>query len=102
MKDRERIRTERMVNGVLYVTIKFADNVDRKAAPSRGLGDMVSDALALVGVTEERVTKWLGRPCGCGGRRRKLNKLGRWARQVLAGERTAPPIDDDCAEKSNA
>ncbi len=50
------------------------------------LGDAVSSALAKVGITEEAVTKFLGRPCGCGERRRKLNLLGQWAARVLAGK----------------
>jgi hypothetical protein len=43
----------------------------------RGLGDMVADGLAAVGITKERVSKAIGRPCGCGKRQEKLNELGR-------------------------
>lgn len=50
------------------------------------LGDIVSKALALVGVTEERVTEWLGRPCGCAKRRKRLNDLHEWALQALRGK----------------
>lgn len=42
-----------------------------------GLGDMVSAGLAAVGITPERVSKALGRPCGCKERAAKLNELGR-------------------------
>lgn len=42
-----------------------------------GLGDMVAAGLAAVGITKERVSKALGRPCGCGKRQEALNKLGR-------------------------
>lgn len=42
-----------------------------------GLGDMVSAGLAAVGITPERVSKVLGRPCGCKERAAKLNELGR-------------------------
>lgn len=42
-----------------------------------GLGDMVSAGLAAVGITPERVSKVLGRPCGCKERAAKLNALGR-------------------------
>ena len=42
-----------------------------------GLGDMVSAGLAAVGITPERVSKVLGRPCGCKERATKLNELGR-------------------------
>lgn len=52
----------------------------------RGLGDHVANALNLVGITSERVTKWLGRPCGCVERRERLNQLGRWATRVLSGK----------------
>lgn len=43
----------------------------------RGLGDMVAAGLAAVGITKERVSKVLGRPCGCGKRQEALNKLGK-------------------------
>lgn len=52
--------------------------VSRKAsAPKPGLGDMVSAGLAAVGITPERVSKVLGRPCGCKKRAAKLNELGK-------------------------
>jgi hypothetical protein len=51
-----------------------------------GLGDRVSQALSLVGITEERVSEWLGRPCGCSERREKLNQLGQWVARVLSGK----------------
>ena len=48
------------------------------APPARpGLGDMVSAGLAAVGITPERVSRVLGRPCGCKERAAKLNELGR-------------------------
>lgn len=42
-----------------------------------GLGDMVAAGLSAVGITKERVSKAFGRPCGCGGRQKALNELGR-------------------------
>lgn len=42
-----------------------------------GLGDMVKSTLSAIGITEERVSKAIGRPCGCGKRAEKLNELGR-------------------------
>lgn len=59
------------------------------------LGDKVEAALKLVGVTEERVTRWAGRPCGCAARKERLNQLGAWARRVLGGqtERAAELLD---------
>ena len=50
------------------------------------LGDMVHEALSIVGITPERVTAWMGRPCGCSGRRERLNNLSRWAKRVIAGK----------------
>lgn len=47
------------------------------------LGDTISSALSIVGITEDRVSSWLGRPCGCGRRREKLNQLDIWARDTL-------------------
>lgn len=58
------------------------------------LGDAVKSALTLIGVTEERVTRLLGRPCGCGRRATKLNRLSDWAYTLLRGG-TAPPPDGD-------
>jgi hypothetical protein len=45
--------------------------------PKRGLGDMVADSLAAIGITKERVSKAIGKPCGCSKRQQKLNELGR-------------------------
>ena len=50
------------------------------------LGDHVKNALKKVGISEERVTKWLGRPCGCAKRRQKLNDLDVWVRNILSGQ----------------
>lgn len=49
------------------------------AARSRqsGLGDLVAYALSSVGITKERVSKAIGRPCGCAKRQERLNELGR-------------------------
>lgn len=42
-----------------------------------GLGDMVKAGLSAIGITEERVSKAIGRPCGCSQRAEALNELGR-------------------------
>jgi len=42
-----------------------------------GLGDMVKAGLSAVGITEERVSKAIGRPCGCSKRAEQLNAIGR-------------------------
>lgn len=54
----------------------------------KGLGTLIESALSTVGVTEERVTKWLGRPCGCSERKRKLNELSTWAIGLIRGTTT--------------
>lgn len=42
-----------------------------------GLGDYVSKTLSAIGITEERVSRLVGRPCGCGRRKAYLNEVGR-------------------------
>jgi len=49
------------------------------------LGDTVEQALTAVGITSERVSKWLGKPCNCPERIEKLNQLHRWAMRVVDG-----------------
>jgi hypothetical protein len=44
----------------------------------------VSSVLSKIGITPERVTEWLGRPCGCEERRERLNRLGEWAAEGLS------------------
>jgi hypothetical protein len=46
------------------------------------MGTLISDTLALVGVTEQSVSAWLGRPCNCDDYRRRLDALGSWAATV--------------------
>lgn len=46
-----------------------------KAGP--GLGDMVASGLGAVGITKERVSAVLGRPCNCPERQAKLNAIGK-------------------------
>lgn len=41
-----------------------------------GLGDMVKSTLSAVGITEERVSRAIGRPCGCGKRAAAMNAFG--------------------------
>ena len=47
---------------------------------------MVEAALRTVGITKDRVSKWLGRTCKCPERQESLNRLSRWAKRVLSGE----------------
>jgi hypothetical protein len=47
-----------------------------KARKPLGLGGMIKAGLSAIGITEERVSKAIGKPCGCGKRAEKLDKLG--------------------------
>lgn len=49
------------------------------------LGDKISSALSIIGITDTRVSRWLGAPCGCKERQEKLNALTFWAIRVLGG-----------------
>jgi hypothetical protein len=42
-----------------------------------GLGDIVKAGLSAIGITEERVSAVIGRPCGCSQRAKALNEFGR-------------------------
>lgn len=41
-----------------------------------GLGDMVKAGLSSIGITEERVSRAIGKPCGCGKRAAAMNAFG--------------------------
>ena len=58
----------------------------RRAIVQPGLGDKIESALNLLGISKDRVEKWLGRPCGCKERQEKLNRLGRWAERLLVAK----------------
>lgn len=45
-------------------------------APRPGLGDRIAAGLSAIGITEERVSRLVGRPCGCGRRKKVLNEWG--------------------------
>lgn len=49
----------------------------RVGSRTPGLGDMVAAGLAAVGVTKERVSAALGRPCNCPQRQQQLNEIGK-------------------------
>lgn len=57
--------------------------------PPMGLGDMVKAGLSAFGITEERVSKAIGKPCGCGKRAEKLNELGHKYLGLPPGESAA-------------
>lgn len=58
----------------------------REFKGSKGLGDLIHEALDKVGVTKEKVEDWLGHPCHCQERQDRLNRLGNWIRRVLSGK----------------
>jgi hypothetical protein len=57
------------------------------------LGDKVEAALSSIGITKERVERWLGGPCGCDERQQKLNQLGIWAHRLFS-HRTLSPREE--------
>lgn len=57
----------------------------------KGLGDLLEEALSAFGITSERVEALIGRPCGCGERRERLNRFGRWVSRFLSGKQEEPP-----------
>lgn len=61
--------------------------------PRKGLGDHVADGLAAVGITKERVSKVLGRDCGCKKRQELLNKLGQKVVDFVRGN-NGDKLDD--------
>jgi hypothetical protein len=65
----------------------YFDLWERKAGPGQrriakrqriGLGDAVAWLLERFGITSARVSKWLGRDCGCEKRRFYLNRVTVW------------------------
>jgi hypothetical protein len=57
------------------ITVDENDQAYPRAKP--GLGDMLKAGLSAIGITEERVSAAIGRPCGCSQRAEALNELGR-------------------------
>ena len=53
--------------------------------PRKGWGDHVADGLAAVGITKERVSKLVGRDCGCAKRQAALNAIGQKVTDFLRG-----------------
>jgi hypothetical protein len=37
---------------------------------------MLESALKAVGITSERMERWIGKPCGCKERKERMNLLG--------------------------
>jgi hypothetical protein len=49
------------------------------------LGTALHQALSLCGVSPDRVSRWLGRPCGCKERLERLDALSQWSARVIRG-----------------
>ena len=47
------------------------------------VGDHVATILAAVGITKERVSKLVGKDCGCKKRQEALNRLGQRAAEAV-------------------
>lgn len=60
-----------------------------------GLGDRVAAGLAAVGITKARVSRWMGRPCKCTERQRRLNELGQKAAAAIRKATGQEPKDAD-------
>ena len=72
--------TEDLGGGWYEVDVKHPAYPHKKpghAVAAVGLGDLVKSWLSSFGITEERVSAAIGRPCGCSQRAEKLNELGR-------------------------
>lgn len=100
---RLRLRTEHREKVGANQTYPLHKEVKQQPAPakSKGLGDRVESALKSVGITEERVSRWLGRKCGCGERKAKLNRLGEWALKAIgmSKEDATKELNDICPEQ---
>jgi hypothetical protein len=59
--------------------------------PNPGLGDHVAAGLGKLGITKQRVSRLLGRPCKCRERQKRLNELGRVAGIGRGQAATAQP-----------
>lgn len=60
------------------------------------LGDWIESALSSVGITSEKVSKWIGKPCSCPERRDKLNAFHLWLERVVKGKYSE---DKDTAQR---
>jgi len=76
---------------------KRTDGTQRKnKKKAKLLGTRIKDALTAVGITEERVSSFLGRPCNCAVRVRKLNELDQWFRDSFK-KKTKEEAAEDAA-----
>ncbi len=70
-----------------FDALNLANHIQPLHPTQKLLGDHVEGALALVGITSDRVEHLLGTDnCGCTERKEKLNQLHRWAKRVIGGK----------------
>ena len=76
----------RTVSGNLHRCIRCRREITTRHPPERihatcriqcrGLGDVVAAVLERLGITKPRVSRLIGRPCGCAQRQELLNRVG--------------------------
>lgn len=66
-----------------------------------GLGDAIESVLSAVGITPDRVSRLIGKDCGCKQRKEWLNRVTLWARQSksLPADEAAKHFEDMEREK---
>jgi len=62
-------------------------------------GTVIKTALSKVGITEERVSDWIGAPCNCSERADKLDQLSAWAEQAIKGIIKPAPFEPERTQK---
>lgn len=72
-----------MLKAISYLAVDVHKGTIYRAAGWHPVGDIVESVLSSVGITEKRVTNWLGRPCNCAKRKKKLNELGAWVSRTV-------------------
>ena len=75
----QHITTPHEANQIYAICIVDAGKPIRKSGPlpTSGLGDLISNVLAKLGITEKTVNRWLGiqEGCGCDKRKKFLNTI---------------------------
>jgi hypothetical protein len=66
----------RRTSSAVFVDSQHPDCPAWLVAP-KGLGDITAEALTAVGITKERVSRMLGRPCNCKKRQQAMNEWGK-------------------------
>ena len=59
--------------------------------PTPGLGDMVKAGLSAIGITEDRVSRLVGKPCGCSKRAAAMNAFGHKYLGLPPGSQNSEP-----------